>query len=122
MDTNLALTIIGSVMMLIGIIKNVIPKQFNQLVMGELHEAAVNPGAAMRIVIGGGFIAVGVTALYCRNLPSESALMLLTALQIGLAVIMVTIISGKVRGFMDDIPIPPLIIFSGLIAIAYFAS
>lgn len=122
MDTSLALTIIGSVMILIGIVKNAIPKQFNQLIMGDLHEAAVNPGAAMRVVIGGAFIAVGVTALYCRNLPTESALMLLTALQIGLAVIMATIISGKVRGFTNDIPIPPMVIFSGLIVMAYFAS
>ena len=122
MDTSVALTIIGSVMILLGLVKNLIPKKFNQIVMGDLHEAAVNPSAAMRIVIGGAFIAVGIIAVYCRNLPNNSAVILLTGLQIGLAVILVTIISGKLRGFMDDIPIPPLFIFSGLIAIGYFAS
>lgn len=122
MSTSLSLTIIGSVLILLGLVKNLIPEKFNQIVMGDLHEAAINPGAAMRIVIGGAFMAVGIIAIYCRNLPNESATILLTAIQIGLAVIMVTIISGKLRGFMDDIPVPPLFIFSGLIAIGYFAS
>lgn len=122
MSTSLSLTIIGSVLILLGLVKNLIPEKFNQMVMGDLHEAAINPGAAMRIVIGGAFMAVGIIAIYCRNLPNESATILLTAIQIGLAVIMVTIISGKLRGFMDDIPVPPLFIFSGLIAIGYFAS
>ena len=122
MSTSLSLTIIGSVLILLGLVKNLIPEKFNQMVMGDLHEAAINPGAAMRIVIGGAFMAVGIIAIYCRNLPNESATILLTAIQIGLAVIIVTIISGKLRGFMDDIPVPPLFIFSGLIAIGYFAS
>ncbi len=122
METSLALTIIGGVLILVGIVKNVIPKQFNQLIMGELVEKAINPAAAMRTVIGGGFIAVGVTALYCRNLPSDAALTLLTSLQIGMAVILATIILAKVRGFMEDIPIPPLVIFPILIAIPFFVS
>ncbi len=122
MDTSLALTIIGSVLILIGIVKNVIPKQFNQLIMGDLVEEAVNPAAGMRTVIGGGFMAVGITALYCRELPTAQAVTLLTSLQIGMGVIMATIILSKVRGFIDDLPIPPLVVFSVLIAIAFYAS
>jgi uncharacterized protein YjeT (DUF2065 family) len=69
METSLALTIIGSVLLLVGIIFNVIPKVVNQKTMGDLAEEAVNPAAALRTVIGGSAIAFGFIALYCRDLP-----------------------------------------------------
>ena len=49
METSLALTIIGSELILVGVIFNVIPKVVNQKTMGELAEEAVNPEAAFRI-------------------------------------------------------------------------
>jgi len=49
METSLALTIIGSVLILVGVIFNVIPKVVNQKVLGDLAEEAVNPAAAFRI-------------------------------------------------------------------------
>ena len=49
METSLALTIIGSELILVGVILNVIPKVVNQKTMGELAEEGVNPEAAFRI-------------------------------------------------------------------------
>ena len=49
METSLALTIIGSELILVGVILNVIQKVVNQKTMGELAEEAVNPEAAFRI-------------------------------------------------------------------------
>ena len=52
METSLALTIIGSELILVGVILIVIPKVVNQKTMGDLVEEAVNPAAALRTVIG----------------------------------------------------------------------
>ena len=49
METSLALTIIGSELILVGVIFNVIPKVVNQKVMRELAEEAENAAAAFRI-------------------------------------------------------------------------
>ena len=49
METSLALTIICSELILVGVILNIIPKVVNQKTMGELAEERVNPEAASRI-------------------------------------------------------------------------
>ena len=79
----------------------------------------MNPAAALRTVTGGSAIAFGFIALYCRDLPTEQASILLTAQGIGMFVKMSTIILTKLRGFGDDIPIPPIIMFIILIIIAF---
>ena len=122
MDTSLALTIIGTILTLVGIIFNAIPVLVNKQIMGDLAEEAINPAAALRTVLGGTSIAVGFIALYCRGLPFEQAGTLLIALGIGMIVIMSTIILIKPRGFADDIPIPPLVMFVILTSIAFYAS
>ena len=122
METSLALTIIGSVLTLVGVLFNAIPKVANQKVMGDLAEEAVNPAAALRSIIGGSAFTVGFTALYCRNLPTKQASTLLTAMGTGMIVIMSTIILIKLRGFGEDIPITPVIMFIILIFIAFYSS
>ena len=122
METSLALTIIGSVLTLVGVLFNAIPKVANQKIMGDLAEEAVNPAAALRSIIGGSAFTVGFTALYCRNLPAEQASTLLTTLGIGMIVIMSTIILTKFRGLADDFHIPTVVMFIILIAIAFYAS
>ena len=64
METRLALTIIGRVLTLVGVLFNAIPEIVNQKVLGDLVKAAVNPAAALRTVIGGAALAFGFTALY----------------------------------------------------------
>ena len=122
MEASLALTIIGTTLILVGLIFNAIPVLVNKQVMGDLAEEAVNPAAALRTILGGSAIAVGFIAFYCRGLPNEQASTLLTALGVGMIVIMSTIILIKPRGFADDIPIPPVVMFIILIIIAFYAS
>ena len=53
MNTSLALTIIGSVMGLFGIVFNINPIAVNKVIMGNLGEEAVNPAAALQPFIAG---------------------------------------------------------------------
>ncbi len=122
MDTSLALTIIGAVLFLIGSVFNAIPELANQKIMGDLHEAAVKPAAGIRTMTGAFAMALGIVALYCKDLPSEEAGTLLTGLGIGYAVLLVTLFLTKVRCYLDHLPVPPMIIFSIFIFIAFFAS
>ena len=122
MEASLALTIIGTTLILVGLIFNAIPVLVNKQVMGDLAEEAVNPAAALRTILGGSAIAVGFIAFYCRGLPNEQASTLLTALGVGMIVIMSTIILIKPRGFADDIPIPPVVMFIILTIIAFYSS
>ena len=122
MEASLALTIIGTTLILVGLIFNAIPVLVNKQIMGDLAEEAVNPAAALRTILGGSAIAVGFIAFYCRGIPNEQASTLLTALGVGMIVIMSTIILIKPRGFAGDIPIPPVVMFIILIIIAFYAS
>ena len=47
METSLAFTIIAVALTLLGLFKFIAPKKFNENAMGELHEEAVNPAAAI---------------------------------------------------------------------------
>ena len=122
METNLALTIIGSVLILVGIIFNAVPKLVNEKIMGQLPKEAVGISALFRVVLGGLAIAIGTIALYCRHLPAEHAGYLLFSMGSGFVVVILTIISGKLRGFDDEIPIPPIILFTLLTILAYSSS
>ena len=122
METNLALTIIGTVMILVGLIFNVIPKVVNEKIMGKLPEEAVGISALFRVVLGGLAIAIGTIALYCRHLPAEYAGHFLFSMGSGFVVVILTIVSGRLRGFDDYIPIPPIILFTLLTILAYSSS
>ena len=122
MEASLALTIIGTVLILVGFIFNAIPVLVNKQIMGDLAKEAINPAAALRTVLGGSAMAVGFIAVYCRGLPNEQASILLTALGVGMIIIMSTIILIKPRGFSDEIPIPPVVMFIILTIIAFYSS
>ena len=122
MDTNLALTIIGSALILVGVIFNAIPKIINEKIMGELPEDAVNISALFRVVLGGFGIAIGTIAMYCRDLPVEYASKVLFSMGSGFIIVIITIISGKFRGFDENLPLPPIILFTLLTILAYYSS
>ena len=69
MDTKLVLTIIGSVLSLIGVIFIAIPKVVNEKTMSNLPSEAVGISALFRAANGGLGLALGLVAIYCRNLP-----------------------------------------------------
>ena len=122
METSLALTIIGIALILVGVIFNAIPKVVNEKIMGQLPEGAVGISALFRVVLGGFGIAIGTIALYCRDLPAEYASKLLFSMGSGFIVVILTIVSGKLRGFDDELPIPPIILFTLLTILAYYSS
>ena len=122
MEPSLALTIIGVVMIIVGIIFNAIPKVVNEKNMPDLPPEAVGISALFRVVNGGLGIAIGTVALYCRKLPPEYASIVLFSLGSGFIIVIFTLFSGKLRGFEKELPIPPIILFTFLTIIAYLAS
>ena len=122
MDTKLALTIIGSVLSLIGIIFMSIPKLVNEKTMNNLPSEAVGISALFRSANGGLGLALGLVAIYCRNLPPEYAKTVILSLGTGFIFVNLAIISGKIRGFDDELPIPPMIIFGILTILAYYTA
>ena len=73
MVTTVALTIIGCVLTLVGIIFNLIPKQINQKLMRDLTEEASQVAAAFRIILGVLGMTFGIVAISCRNFPVVEA-------------------------------------------------
>ena len=73
MVTKVALTIIGCVLTLVGIIFNLIPKQINQKLMGDITEEASQVAAAFRIILGALGMTFGIVAISCRNFPVVEA-------------------------------------------------
>ena len=122
MDTKLALTIIGSVLSLIGIIFISIPKLVNEKTMNNLPSEAVGISALFRSANWGLGLALGLVAIYCRNLPPEYAKTVILSLGTGFIFVNLAIISGKIRGFDDELPIPPMIIFGILTILAYYTA
>tara|TARA_B110000014_G_scaffold78559_1_gene53941 strand:+ start:900 stop:1274 length:375 start_codon:yes stop_codon:yes gene_type:complete len=122
MDTNLALTIIGSILTLIGVVFIAVPKVVNEKTMNNLPEEAVDISALFRAANGGLGLALGMVAIYCRNLPPEYAKTVLLSLGTGLIIVKISLISGKLRGFGDELPIPPMVIFTLLTILAYYTA
>jgi purine-cytosine permease-like protein len=79
----------------------------------------------MRMLIGGGFAGIGGLNLYCSFMIDNSAVegdFILIGNVIALVVILSTIIGAKFRGFLEHIPVPPLVIFPSLIGICLYAA
>ena len=122
MDTNLALTIIGSVMTVIGVVFIAIPKVVNEKTMNDLPSEAVNISALFRAANGGLGLALGMVAIYARNLPKEYAETVLLSLGTGFILVNMALLSGKIRGFGDELPVPPMAIFLVLTILAYYTA
>ena len=121
MDSTVAFTIIGCVLAFVGIMFNLIPKQINQKLMGDLNEEASQVAAGFRVILGSLGITFGIVALSCRNFPSGEAQTLLYALGAGFCVIVAIFVSVKIRGF-GELPIPPAIMFAILAVISFYTA
>ena len=122
MDTNIVLTVIGIVLSLIGVIFIAIPKVVNEKTMSNLPSNSVGISALFRAANGGLGLALGLVAIYCRNLPTEYAKIVILSLGTGFIFVNLALISGKLRGFDDELPIPPMIIFGVLTVLAYYTA
>jgi hypothetical protein len=125
MEHILAMQIVGVVMILVGVMKNWDPVGFNKSVFGDVEGVEGGPAASMRMLIGGGFAGLGGLNLYCSFMIDKSATegdFILIGNVIALALILCTLLGAKFRGFLEDIPVPPLVIFPSLIGICLYAA
>jgi hypothetical protein len=123
MEHALAMQIVGVVLTLVAVMKNKDPVGFNKDLFGEAEGVDGGPAASMRMLIGGGFAGIGAINLYCSFTVDDAAATeaILVGTTIGLALVFATIVGAKLRGFLDHIPTPPLVIFPGLIAVCLYS-
>ena len=122
MESSLALTVIAATLTLLGLFKFLSPKKFNESAMGELHEEAINPAAAIRAALGGLVLSMALIAFMSRNLEQDAMSVILCAIGIGLVSTITIVVLNKVRGFSPEIPVPPLAILGVLSIIAFTAT
>ena len=125
MEHTLAMQIVGAVLVLIGIMKNRDPIGMNKSIFGDDVEGVDGgPAAAMRMLIGGAFAGIGTINLYCsfrvEDPVASEAIVVGTAMALGL--VFGTIVWSKLRGFMNHIPTPPLVVFPTLIAVCLYSA
>ena len=131
MEESLALLIVGGVLSFMGVLMNAIPVKFDEDVLGALgalesdasekEKTLRNFIAQLRIVIGGLALTLGFIAIYNRDLPTADAENLLISMGAGFVLTMGIIVSGLFRGFVDKLVIPPIVIFTVLSAICFYA-
>ena len=124
MEHTLAMQITGAVLVLVAIMKNKDPIAMNKSIFGDVEGVEGGPAASMRMLIGGAFAGIGAINLYCsfnvEDAAATEAIVMGTA--IGLAIVFGTIVWAKFRGFLEEIPMPPMIIFPTLIAICLYSA
>ena len=128
MEESLALLIVGGVLSFMGIAMNINPIKFDEDLLGALEgelsdreNMLRNFGAQLRTVIGALAITLGIIAIYNRDLPTSDAEDLLISMGIGFVLLMGVVVAGHYRGFVDRLIIPPLVIFTVLSSICFYA-
>ena len=131
MEESLALLIVGGVLSFMGVMMNAIPVKFDDDILGTLgalgdeasekEKTLRNFVAQLRIVIGGLALTLGFIAIYNRDLATADAENLLVSMGVGFVLTMGIIVSGLFRGFVDRLIVPPMVIFSVLSAICFYA-
>jgi len=128
MDESTALLIVGGVLSFMGILMNINPIKFDEDLLGALEgelsdreNMLKNFGAQLRTVIGALAITLGIIAIYNRDLAESDAENLLVSMGVGFVLLMGVIAGGYYRGFVDRLIIPPLVIFTVLSSICFYA-
>ena len=128
MDEGTALLIVGGVLSFMGVLMNINPIKFDEDLLGALEgelsdreNMLRNFGAQLRTVIGALAITLGIIAIYNRDLTENDAEKLLISMGIGFVILMGVIAGGYYRGFVDRLVIPPLVIFTFLSSICFYA-
>ena len=128
MDEGTALLIVGGVLSFMGILMNINPIKFDEDLLGALEgelndreNMLRNFGAQLRTVIGALAITLGIIAIYNRDLVGSGAEKLLVSMGIGFVILMGVIVGGYYRGFVDRLIVPPLVIFTVLSSICFYA-
>ncbi len=128
MDEGTALLFVGGILSFMGVLMNINPIKFDEDLLGALEgelsdreNMLRNFGAQLRTVIGALAITLGIIAIYNRNLAENDAENLLVSMGIGFVLLMGVIAGGYYRGFVDRLIIPPLVIFTVLSSICFYA-
>ena len=128
MEESLALMFVGAACSLLGLVMNINPIKFDEDLYGkwegdlsDRETTLRNFGAQLRCATGALLIAIGVIALYNRELPTGDAENLLVSMGIGFVVLMGVIVAGFYRKFIDFVVVPPLVIFTVLSSVCFYA-
>ena len=128
MEESLALMIVGGVLSFMGVAMNINPIKFDEDLLGALEgelsdreNMLRNFGAQLRTVIGALAITLGIIAIYNRDLPTSDAENLLISMGMGFVLLMGVVVAGHYRGFVDRLIVPPLVIFTVLSSICFYA-
>jgi len=128
MDEGTALLFVGGVLSFMGVLMNINPIKFDEDLLGALEgelsdreNMLRNFGAQLRTVIGALAITLGIIAINNRNLNQSDAENLLVSMGIGFVILMGVIAGGYYRGFVDRLIVPPLVIFTVLSSICFYA-
>jgi hypothetical protein len=128
MDEGTALLIVGGILSFMGVLMNINPIKFDEDLLGALEgelsdreNMLRNFGAQLRTVIGALAITLGIIAIYNRELSESDAENLLVSMGIGFVILMGVIAGGYYRGFVDRLIVPPLVIFTFLSCICFYA-
>ena len=128
MDESTALLIVGGVLSFMGVLMNINPIKFDEDLLGALEgelsdreNMLRNFGAQLRTVIGALAITIAIIAINNRNLAQGDAEKLLVSMGIGFVILMGVIAGGYYRGFVDRLIVPPLVIFTFLSIVCFYA-
>ncbi|MFQ3321887.1 MAG: hypothetical protein ACI9O1_000987 [Candidatus Thalassarchaeaceae archaeon] len=107
------------IILIVAIRKILIPMKFNEEVFGEIHPDEIHNSATMRMLIGAGFGSVGLMGLILGyTLESgEATEALLYAMAAAFSFIFGTLLFSKQRGYANELPTPPLVLFPSLIVL-----
>jgi len=124
MDDTLTMQIVGAVLLLIGIAKMTKPVEFNTNVFGEIPEAEVAKLASMRMILGGTVTGIALINLICSIMidDAESSKALLISTGVAIIVFWSSIVVSHLRGFIDHLPKPPMIILPTLSIISFLGA
>ncbi|MBT3757731.1 MAG: hypothetical protein HOL71_02355 [Euryarchaeota archaeon] len=124
MEHTIAMQIVGSVALLIGLKMNFDPVGFNKDIFGDVEGVDSNEMSACRMAIGGGVLALGLVNLYCSvnvdDIAATEAILKGTA--IGLSAFLLTVAGAKFRGYTDSLPTLPMVVLPSMIVICLYAT
>ena len=124
MEPTLAMQIVGSVALLIGLRMNIDPVGFNKDIFGEVEGIESGESSAMRMAIGGGLMALAMVNIYCsfNIVDAVAGKAILKGTAMGLAAFLFTVAAPKFRGYTDSIPTLPMIVLPTMIAICLYSA
>jgi len=124
--TILSMLIVAAVTIIVGLKMNLDPEGFNESIFGKFNttdEIAIGAASAMRMAIGGGFMAIGVINLFGSMEGGgfyggfEGMQEILMGTALGLSVLLATVVGAKYRGYTQRMPKQATILLPTLIVI-----